>query len=138
MLIAYDSRKHGMNQIKTMLPYVCVSGVTPEGLCFDAIMKEIIKSSRGKDAYFVNMSDGMPYYGNYSGIAAHKHTKAQVKKMTKEGIKVISYFITGSHGISEHEKNAFSAMYGRDAQYIDTKKINDVAKSMNKKFLEVA
>jgi len=29
-------------------------------------------------------------------------------------------------------------MYGRDAQYIDTKKINDVAKSMNKKFLEVA
>ena len=138
MLIAYDSRKHGMNQIKTMLPYVCVAGVTPEGLCFDAIMKEIVSSSRGKDAYFVNMSDGMPYYGNYSGDAAHKHTKAQVKKMTKEGIKVISYFITGSYSCSDYEREAFNAMYGKDAQYIDTKKINDVAKSMNRKFLEVA
>ena len=138
MLIAYDSRRHGMNQIKTMLPYVCVAGITPEGLCFDAIMKEIISSSRGKDAYFVNMSDGMPYFGNYSGENAHKHTKAQVKKMSKEGIKVISYFITGSHGISDYEREAFNAMYGKDAQYINTKKINDVAKSMNRKFLEVA
>jgi hypothetical protein len=84
------------------------------------------------------MSDGMPYFGNYSGESAHKHTKAQVKKMAKEGIKVISYFITGSHGISEYERTAFNAMYGKDAQYINTKKINDVAKSMNRKFLEVA
>ncbi len=30
------------------------------------------------------------------------------------------------------------AMYGKEAQYIDTKKINEVAKSMNSKFLEVA
>ena len=138
VLIAYDSRKHGMNQIKTMMPYCCTSGVTPEGLCFEAIMKEIVSAAKGKDAYFVNMSDGMPYYGTYSGDSAHKHTRAQVKKMTKEGIKVISYFITGSHGISEHERSAFNAMYGKDSQYIDTKKINEVAKSMNSKFLEVA
>ena len=138
MLIAYDSRKHGMNQIKTLLPYVCISGVTPEGLCFDAIMKEIVSSSRGKDAYFVNMSDGMPYYGNYYGEGAHKHTRMQVKKMAKEGIKVISYFITGSYNCSDREREAFDAMYGKDAQYINTKKITEVAKSMNKKFLEVA
>jgi len=138
MLIAYDSRKHGMSQIKTMLPHCCTSGVTPEGLCFDAIMKEIINSSKGKDAYFVNMSDGMPWYGGYYGADAHKHTRNQVKKMTKEGIKVISYFITGSYGIKESERNAFNAMYGKEAQYIDTKKINEVAKSMNRKFLEVA
>ena len=138
ILIAYDSRKHGMNQIKTLLPYVCISGVTPEGLCFDAIMKEIVESSRGKDAYFVNMSDGMPYYNNYSGDTARKHTREQVKKMTKEGIKVISYFITGSNGISDSEREAFDMMYGKEAQYINTSKINEVAKSMNKKFLEVA
>ena len=138
VLIAYDSRKHGMNQIKTMMPYCCVSGVTPEGLCFEAIMKEIVSSAKGKDAYFVNMSDGMPYYDNYHGDSAHKHTRAQVKKMTKEGIKVISYFITGSYGISDSERSAFNAMYGKEAQYIDTKKINEVAKSMNNKFLEVA
>ena len=138
ILIAYDSRKHGMNQIKTLLPYVCISGVTPEGLCFDAIMKEILDSSRGKDAYFVNMSDGMPYYNNYCGETARKHTREQVKKMTKEGIKVISYFITGSSGISDHEREAFDSMYGKDSQYINTSKINEVAKSMNKKFLEIA
>ena len=138
VLIAYDSRKHGMNQIKTMMPYCCTSGITPEGLCFEAIMKEIISSAKGKDAYFVNMSDGMPYYDNYGGEAAWKHTRAQVKKMTKEGIKVISYFITGSHGIHDSERSAFNAMYGKEAQYIDTKKINEVAKSMNTKFLEVA
>ncbi len=138
VLIAYDSRKHGMNQIKTMMPYCCTSGITPEGLCFEAIMKEIISSAKGKDAYFVNMSDGMPYYDNYGGEAAWKHTRAQVKKMTKEGIKVISYFITGSHGIHDSERRAFNAMYGKEAQYIDTKKINEVAKSMNSKFLEVA
>ncbi len=137
MLIAYDSRRHGMNQIKTLLPYVCVGGITPEGLCFDAIMKEIISSSRGKDAYFVNMSDGMPYYNGYGGESAYKHTRSQVKKMVKEGIKVISYFITGSYSCSDHERRAFDAMYGKEAQYINTAKINDVAKSMNKKFLEV-
>ncbi len=103
-----------------------------------ACSKEIVSSAKGKDAYFVNMSDGMPYYDNYHGDSAHKHTRAQVKKMTKEGIKVISYFITGSYGISDSERSAFNAMYGKEAQYIDTKKINEVAKSMNSKFLEVA
>jgi len=84
------------------------------------------------------MSDGMPYYGNYCGDSARKHTREQVKKMTREGIKVISYFITGSNGISDSERSAFDSMYGKEAQYIDTSKINEVAKSMNKKFLEIA
>jgi hypothetical protein len=137
MLIAYDSRKHGMTQIKTLMPHVCVSGSTPEGLCFDAIMKEIISASKGKDSYFVNMSDGAPYYDFYSGEAAWKHTREQVKKMKKEGIKVISYFITGSYSY-EGENNAFKVMYGKEAQFIDVNKINDVAKTMNSKFLEIA
>ncbi len=136
MLIAYDSRKHGMSQIKTMMPYVCVSGSTPEGLCFDAIMKQIIDSSRGKDSYFVNMSDGAPYYDGYCGEAAWAHTREQVKKMKREGIKVISYFITGSYSYSG-ENDAFKVMYGKEAQFIDVNKINNVAKSMNNKFLEI-
>ncbi len=136
MLIAYDSRKHGMTQIKTMIPYVCVSGSTPEGLCFDAIMKEIVDASRGKDSYFVNMSDGAPYYDNYYGDSAHRHTREQVKKMKREGIKVISYFITGSYSY-DGENDAFKVMYGKEAQFIDVNKINNVAKSMNNKFLEI-
>ena len=136
VLIAYDSRKHGMSQIKTMLPYCCTSGITPEGLCFDAIMKEIVESSRGKDSYFVNMCDGAPYYGNYYGNLAHVHTRDQVKKMRREGIKVMSYFITGSYR-SESEADAFKMMYGKDSIFIDTNKINEIAKTMNKKFLEI-
>jgi len=137
ILIAYDSRKHGMSQIKTMLPYCCTSGITPEGLCFEAIMKDIVDSSRGKDSYFVNMSDGQPYYNDYCGESACKHTREQVKKMQREGIKVISYFITGPHRY-ESDMESFKLMYGKEAQFIDTNKITEVAKTLNSKFLEIA
>lgn len=136
ILYAYDSRMHGMSQLRTMLPYVCTSGSTPEGLCFDAIMKDIIDSSRGKDAYFVNFSDGAPYYNSYHGESAYKHTRKQVKKMTREGIKVISYFISGMYD-NGSANDAFTAMYGKEASFINVNKIGDVAKTMNKKFLEV-
>jgi hypothetical protein len=136
MLIAYDSRKHGMAHIKTCFPMLCVSGSTPEGLCFDAVMNEIVDSSRGKDAYFVNMSDGCPYFDGYYGEGAYTHTRAQVKKMVREGIKVISYFIADGRSWGRDKEN-FQKMYGKEAQFIDTSKITEVAKTMNSKFLEV-
>ncbi len=134
MLIAYDSRKHGLNQIKTMMPYVQTAGTTPEGLCFDAVMKEIVESSIGKDAYFINFSDGMPYYNGYSGRPAYNHTRKQVKKMRYEGIKVISYYITGGYG---SDISTFQSMYGKDASNINVENVSEVARTMNKKFLEV-
>jgi len=136
VLIAYDSRIHGMVQIKTMLPYVETASLTPEGLCFEAIMKDIVESSRGKDAYFVNMCDGQPYYNDYHGEKANQHTKAQVKKMRYEGIKVISYFITSSNDASERELDNFKTMYGKDSQFVDTNRITEIARTMNSKFLE--
>jgi len=139
VLIAYDSRVHGMTQIKTMLPYVDTASLTPEGLCFEAIMKDIVESSRGKDSYFVNMCDGQPYYNDYYGDNAIQHTKAQVKKMRYEGIKVISYYITSSvHGAPEREVSQFKTMYGKDSQFVDTNKIAEIARTMNSKFLETA
>jgi len=135
MLIAYDSRKHGLAQIRQVLPHVCVAGSTPEGLCFDAYMKEILKDSRGKDAYFLNFSDGEPNCDNYYGTVAYRHTRAQVNKMKTEGIKVISYFITSG---SSHSLTNFQYMYGRDAQLINVENMNEVAKSINRKFLEVS
>ena len=132
MLIAYDSRKDGMTKLKQMMPFICSSGSTPEGLCFDAIMKEIVDSSKGKDAYFVNFSDGAPYYGSYHGPAAYKHTRKQTNRMLKEGIKVISYFIDGS----EYYMENFRSMYGKNAESIDVSNISAVARVMNKKFLE--
>lgn len=133
ILIAYDSRKDSMIKLKKMMPYIVSCGSTPEGLCFDAIMKEIIDGARGKDAYFVNFSDGAPYFGAYSGEAALAHTRKQTGKMIKEGIKVISYFIDGSaSGMGN-----FRSMYGKNAESIDVTNISAVARVMNKKFLEI-
>ena len=58
VLIAYDSRKHGMNQIKTMMPYCCTSGITPEGLCFEAIMKEMYRNTKGKHRKYKGSTKG--------------------------------------------------------------------------------
>ena len=134
ILIAYDSRKHGVGQLR-LFSHLAVCGGTPEGLCFDAIMKDIIDASRGKDAYFLNFSDGMPYYHGYSGHRALNHTRKQVKKIKKEGIKVLSYYISR---YSDGENDSFRYMYGSDAETINTDNISAVARTMNAKFLEVA
>jgi len=134
ILIAYDSRKHGVGQLR-LFSHLAVCGGTPEGLCFDAIMKDIIDASKGKDAYFLNFSDGMPYYHGYSGHRALNHTRRQVKKIKKEGIKVLSYYISR---YSDDENDSFRYMYGSDAETINTDNISAVARTMNAKFLEVA
>jgi len=132
----YDSRKDHLNKLIKIMPQVESCGTTPEGLCFSAIMNDIVEASRGKDAYFLNFSDGMPWFNNYSGQEALNHTKTQVKKMRKEGIKVISYFISGGYQ-SESAMNCFKTMYGKDAEYINTNNVISLAKTMNSKFLEV-
>lgn len=137
MLIAYDSRKHGLSHLRTMMPYVTTAGTTPEGLCFDAYMKEILKDSRGKDAFFLNFSDGEPSHNNYYGTVAYAHTRSQINKMKAENINVISYFIS-SHRGNDRSMQSFRAMYGKDAQQINVENMNDVARSINRKFLEVS
>jgi len=133
ILVAYDSRKHGVGQLR-LFSHLAVCGGTPEGLCFDAIMKDIIDASRGKDAYFLNFSDGMPYYNGYYGDRALNHTRKQVKKIKKEGIKVLSYYISR---YSDDQNDSFRYMYGSDAESINTDNISAVARTMNAKFLEV-
>jgi hypothetical protein len=136
MLIAYDSRVDKFHKIPRLLKYIDAGGNTPEGLCFDAISKEIISAGKGKDAYFLNLSDGQPYFQsrglNYEGHSARRHTKNQMKKFRENGIKVLSYFIGG------YNMSKFREMYGKDAQSIDTNRLTELAKSMNAKFLEKA
>ena len=131
----YDSRKDHLNKLVKIMPQVNACGTTPEGLCFSAIMNDIVESSRGKDAYFLNFSDGMPWFNSYAGEGAVNHTKQQVKKMRREGIKVISYFISGGYK-SESSIDCFKTMYGKDAEYINTSNVISLAKTMNSKFLE--
>jgi hypothetical protein len=132
--IVYDSRKDHLSKLVKIMPQVRACGTTPEGLCFEAIMDDILNASRGKDAYFLNMSDGMPWFNNYGGEQALLHTSKQVKKMKREGIKVISYFI-GGKGYGD-SKEDFQLMYGKDSHFIDTNNLLSLAKTMNNKFLE--
>ena len=139
MMIAYDSRTDKIGKIKNLFHLIRPSGTTPEGLCFEAIMKEIEPSSNDKDSYFLNFSDGMPMFSNkdidYNWDTAVNHTSQMVKEIRNRGVKVLSYFISGRYD-SSGEKTTFKKMYGEDAEFIDVTSVLPVAKTMNKKFLQ--
>jgi len=138
MLIAYDSRKDKFSKIQHLFKYITYDGTTPEGLCYEAILNELTKTKNGTDTYLINFSDGWPGFDNsqisYGGTAAREHTAAQVKKMKHAGVQVLSYFIAdydyGHGGAME----AFTQMYGKDAEFIDTSNMTQLAKTLNKKF----
>ena len=137
IFIAYDSRKDKLTKITSLFQYIHCPGITPEGLCFEAIQKEIVDGNNGIDSYFINFSDGEPYFTNkdiyYGGDKAWQHTKKQVENMRARGIKVLSYFIKGKYE-SDSTLEKFKTMYGKDAQNVDVTKLMDLAKSVNKRF----
>ena len=140
ILIAYDSRKDSFIKVKTLFKYLGVAGTTPEGLCYEAIMNDIVPSTNDKDSYFLNFSDGMPMFGNgdvdYHGDTALNHTAKMVKEIRNRGIKVLSYFVSDTDWNRDSESRAFKTMYGKDAEYIDITSVMSVSKTMNKKFLQ--
>jgi len=140
ILIAYDSRVDKFNKVKNLFSHLRVAGTTPEGLCFEAIMNEIVPTTKDRDSYFLNFSDGMPMFQNnelsyYSGEALG-HTKKMVNEMRTKGIKVLSYFIGDSEYERESSVQDFKQMYGKDAEFVDVTSVMSVSKTMNKKFLE--
>jgi hypothetical protein len=58
--------------------------------------------------------------------------------MRAKGISVLSYFIS-DYDLSDddYDVKAFKRMYGKDAEFITPTNMMAVAKTMNKKFLEV-
>jgi len=147
MWIIYDSRTMKLAAVKELLYAVKSDGATPEGLCFEAILQEIVKDARGKDAYFINLSDGEPgFHGHslsggrsfsYTGDVALLHTRNQVNRLRAESIKVVSFFITDGEASSEWSQcslKKFQTMYGKDAENINVASLNHLAKSLNKMF----
>ena len=141
IVIAYDSRVDNFSKIKSMFKHLIPNGTTPEGLCYEAIMGEILNSKDNSDKYLINFSDGMPTFQNkemsYEGDSAIKHTADQVNKMRMGGVSVLSYFI--SEYSSERMRNTsyaddFNRMYGRDARFINVNEVMDLAKTLNGKF----
>ena len=139
ILMAYDSRKNKMSHIKKYWKNLGVSGTTPEGLCYQAIMDKISEGSKDKESYFLNFSDGMPMFSNsdlsYYNEQAVRHTKDQVKEIRTKGVKVISYYIGDSYRDDDRYMVDFKKMYGKDAKFIDVSSVSALAKTMNKKFL---
>ena len=141
IVVCYDSRVDKLIKVKNLFTALGVSGTTPEGLCFEAIEKDLIPGNSNQDSYFINFSDGQPWYSNseieYSGDRAEKHTKKMCDGMRAKGISVLSYFIS-SYEMSDddYDVKAFKSMYGKDAEFISPTNMMSVAKTMNKKFLE--
>ena len=139
VLIGYDSRVDKFSKITRMWTEIYPGGTTPEGLCFEAIMNEIIPTTNDRDSFFLNFSDGMPMFSNsslsyYYGDALN-HTKKMVNEIRSKGIKVLSYFIGSGYDDDRYMKD-FKTMYGSDAEFIDFTNLISISKTMNKKFLE--
>ena len=145
--MVYDSRRDSFKQFCDYMSKLDVTNTTPEGLCFEAILKQLIPSTNDTDSYFLNFSDGQPTYSinsggdeiHYGGENAAEHTRRQVKKMQQTGINVLSYFITEySKDRFEHSSDwsIFKKCYGNDAKYVNVENMFEVAKTMNELFLK--
>lgn len=139
VVIAYDSRKDKFNKITSLFPMLYPNGSTPEGLAFQAILDHIPQSTYEMDSYFVNLSDGEPAFNpGYFHDTASRHTRKQVMKMMEKGVEVISYYIENTNHLSAVNVKNFKNMYGKDAQFIDTHSVIQIAHTLNKKFLSKA
>ena len=140
IVMAYDSKIDKFSKIKQMFPTLHSTGTTPEGLCFEAIMKNFLGSTNDMDSYFLNISDGEPYFGNnelyYSGDMAFEHTKKMVKQIESMGIKTLSYYIEQWVPENGEPSAGFKKMYGKAAKLIDVTNAAQITKTMNGLFLQ--
>ena len=143
IVLAYDSRVDKFMKVKQLFGYLGPNGTTPEGLCFEAITKQMVGSNSDIDSYFLNISDGEPYFHgkgmSYQGTSAAKHTRKMVKSIEGMGIKVMSYFVGESdYEVDENSSSSartFKDCYGPAAHYINVTNVNEVTRSMNRLFM---
>ena len=133
-IYAYDSAKDGMIKIKTLFKYLTTYGLTPEGLAFKSIEKNILKDAKQDECIFLNYSDGMPT--NEVPGDPIEYTKKIINKFRDHGIQIISFYIESGSYHTSYVRTEFKRMYGESADFIDCTKMLDVAKSLNKRFLQ--
>ena len=136
----YDSRVNNLASLICALKMISPTGMTPEGLCFEAMIKQhkMIKGTNTLDSYFLNISDGEPCLSSYSGHGATTHTAKQIKTMQQQlDIKVLSFFINAHSTDLESSRSGrdFKIMYGAGAALVDPNSAIEIAKEFNKKFL---
>jgi hypothetical protein len=139
IVMAYDSKVDKFSKVKKMFPCLNPGGTTPEGLCYEAIMKNFLGGTNDMDSYFLNISDGEPYFGNnsiyYSGDIAFNHTRKMVKQIESMGIKTLSYYVESWVPDGGEPSDGFKKMYGKSAKLIDVTNVAQITKTMNQLFL---
>jgi nitric oxide reductase activation protein len=139
--IAYDSRLEKFEKVKRLFPALQANGTTPEGLCYQAIMKHFVESNKDMDSYLLNICDGEPTFSNqqctYGGENAVLHTKKMVNQIREMGINVMAYFVGSDYGRGESSSQAkFKKMYGSDSRFIDVTQVVPITKTLNELFLK--
>ena len=141
----YDSKQNKLSHFVTQMLTFNPSGGTPEGLCYEAMLlrKEFVQGTAQKDSYFLNISDGEPSGSkNYDGPRAWEHTRTQINKLAKEyNVGIMSFFVNerpDSYSAQQHFA-AFKRMYSEKLSHlVDPNQVLEIAKTMNKTFLQKA
>jgi len=139
MMTIFDSKKHNINHIRKFFTRIEANQLTPEGLCFDGIMKETLAMAQNTDAYFINICDGEPYlqYASsggeflYQGPEARKHSNQQMKRMEAGGVKFITYFIGNRYDFEKVQE----CYADRAIQLENAGEVHKIATTMNKRLL---
>lgn len=144
IVLAYDSKLDKFSKIRQLFPYLYPNGGTPEGLCFEPIVKNFVNRKSGEsNYYFCNVSDGEPCFYvkrgdetvSYNLKTGGKHTKTQVDKLRSSGYKILSYFV-GNESPREDLMDTFRKMYGKDSKFIDVGDIMQISNTLNRLFLD--
>ena len=131
-IIAYDSKTDKMSKIKNLFQYLTTFGMTPEGVAFKSIERQMVQDANGCECIFINYSDGYPTRMGFYASNPVDYTRLIMKQFREQGISILSYFIT-THGVN---LDKFKIMYGADAQHIDPQNMLQVSRTINSKFLE--
>lgn len=138
VVVMFDSAVDTFNHVTRLWPNTGPCGGTPEGLCYEAIRKELLENIKNTRRFFINLSDGEPAFRvgrqSYSGVSAAKHTQRQIEDIRKAGVMILSYFITEYGGVP-NKQSLFHTMYGADAAYVNPTAIPDITRTLNKMFM---
>ena len=132
-IIAYDSKTDKMSKIRNLFEYLTTFGMTPEGVAFKSIEKQIIQDSNGCECIFINYSDGYPTHMGHYGSTPVDYTRLSYETIQRTRYKYLVIFYNNSGGVN---LTKFKEMYGKDAEHIDPQNMLQVSRTINSKFLE--
>ena len=137
LILCYDSKVNNMKQFIDVMSCITPSGTTPEGLCFDALMKtgNLATSNSECTSYFLNISDGEPGMAGWHGNVAVAFTRKMVQKMMRDyGANIISFFVS-DYSSKQEPSQTFRNMYGKDSRMVSADNVVQIARELNQKFL---